>query len=154
MFMNELDAISGKQGKAFITHEGRVEELFYAKSLESDIEINKVDVPVLGRTNTPSVMSGWTGSGTLTIYYVTSFFRSLILRYIKEGVPFYFDIQVVNDDPATSVGRQVVILKNCSLDNVTAAKFDVTTDDKLDEEISFTFNDYDILENFRQPRLK
>ncbi|WP_129600470.1 phage tail tube protein [Anaerophilus nitritogenes] len=147
--MNEFDAISGKQAKAFATIDGRVEELFYAKSLESTIEINKVDVPVLGRTNTPSVMSGWTGSGSMTIYYMTTLFRSLILEYIKNGKPFYFDLQVVNEDPASKIGKQTVVLKSCSLDNVIAAKFDNTSDDKMDEEISFTFNDYDILDKFK-----
>ena len=151
---NVQDAISGKQGKAFATINGRVEDLFYAKSLESTIEVNKVDVPILGRTNTPSVMSGWTGSGTMTIYYVTSLFRKLMLDYIKNGKAFYFDLQVINEDPASSTGRQTVMLKDCSLDNVIAAKFDATTDDKLDEEISFTFNDYDILESFQSLRLK
>jgi hypothetical protein len=45
-FMREQDAISGKQAKAFATINGRVEELFYAKSIEATIEKNKVDVPV------------------------------------------------------------------------------------------------------------
>lgn len=52
-FMLESDAISGKQATATATINGRVEELFYAKSIEATIEKNKVDVPVLGRTNTP-----------------------------------------------------------------------------------------------------
>lgn len=145
---NEGDAISGKQARAFATIDGRVEELFYAKSLEATIEVNKVDVPVLGKTNTPSVMSSWSGSGTMTIYYVSSLFRRLMLDYIKNGRAFYFDLQVVNDDPASNAGRQTALLKDCSLDSIIAAKFDNTTDDKLDEEISFTFNDYDLLDTF------
>ncbi len=151
-YFNSNDAISGKQAKAFATINGDVEELFYAKSLESTIEINKVDVPVLGRTNTPSVPSGWTGSGTLTIYYVTSTFRQLVRDYVKKGTPFYFDLQVVNEDPASDIGKQTALLKDCSIDSIIAAKFDNTTDDKMDEEIPFTFNDYDLLDNFDGPQ--
>lgn len=150
-FLNPQEAISGKQAKAFATINGRVEELFYAKSLEATIEVNKVDVPILGKTNTPSVPSGWTGSGSMTIYYVTSLFRELMLDYIKNGRPFFFDLQVVNEDPGSGIGKQTVVLKECSLDNIIAAKFDNTTDDKMDEELSFTFNDYDILDRFRGP---
>lgn len=147
-YFNERDAISGKQAKAYVTINGRTEELFYGKSLESTIEVNKVDVPILGKTNTPSVPSGWTGSGTMTVYYVTSLFRSLMLDYIKNGKAFYFDIKVINEDPTSNTGRQTAMLKSCSLDSVIAAKFDATTDDKMEEELAFTFNDYDLLEIF------
>lgn len=37
-FLKAEDAISGKQGKAFVTINGRVEELFYAKTVEATIE--------------------------------------------------------------------------------------------------------------------
>lgn len=150
-FMREQDAISGKMAKAFITINGRVEELFYAKSIEATIEKNKVDVPVLGRTNTPQVSSGWSGSGTLTIYYVTSLFRQLMRDYVKTGRDFWFDLMIVNEDPQSSAGRQRVVLKGCNLDSVSAAQFDATSDDRLEEELPFTFNDYDILESFTTP---
>ena len=45
-FFNKQDAVSGKQGKAFVIIEGRNEELFYAKTIEATIEKNKVDVLV------------------------------------------------------------------------------------------------------------
>lgn len=147
-FFREDDAISGKQAKAYATINGRVEELFYAKSLEATIEKNKVDVPVLGKTNTPQRSTGWSGSGTLTIYYVTSLFRQLMQEYIKTGKDFWFDLMVVNEDPQSSACRQRVVLKGCNLDSVSAAQFDATSDDMLEEELSFTFNDYDILESF------
>lgn len=149
MIFREGDAISGKQAQAFITINGRQEELFYAKSLEATIEKNKVDVPVLGRTNTPKRAAGWSGSGTLTIYYVTSLFRSLMLEYIRTGRDFYFDLYVVNDDPQSSAGRQAVTLKNCNLDSVVIAKFDASSDDMLEEELPFTFSDVILHEEFK-----
>ena len=62
MIFREGDAISGKQAYAYIKINGRQEELFYAKSLEATIEKNKVDVPVLGRTNTPQRAAGWSAA--------------------------------------------------------------------------------------------
>jgi preprotein translocase subunit SecD len=147
-FFRENDAISGKHAKAYATINGRVEELFYAKSIEATIEKNKVDVPVLGRTNTSQVSSGWSGSGTLTVYYVTSLFRQLMQEYVKTGRDFWFDLMIVNEDPQSSAGRQRVVLKGCNLDSVSAAQFDATSEDRLEEEMPFTFSDYDILESF------
>lgn len=145
---NVQDAVSGKMGKAFAKIDGRLEELFYTKSLEATIEKNKVDVPVLGKTNTPKRSAGWSGSGTLTMYMVTSVFRQLMRDYIKNGKDFWFDLQVVNDQPGSAAGRQTVVLKNCNLDSVLAARLDSTSDDMLEEELPFTFEDYDVLEQF------
>ena len=149
-FMNEQDAISGKQASAYITINGRVEELFYAKKLEATIEKNKADVPTLGKTNIGKKAAGWTGSGTLTIYYITSLFRELTLEYIKSGKDFYFDLMVTNEDPSSNAGKQVVVLKNCNLDSIAAASFDATSDDMLEEELSFTFDDYNISNSFNE----
>lgn len=123
-FLDPKDTINAKTAKAFATIDGRVEELFYAKSLESTIEKNKTDVPVLGKTNVGKKSAGWSGSGTLTIYYMTSLFRDLMLTYIKTGRDFYFDLQVINDDPASTVGSETKVLRRCNLDSVVAAKFD------------------------------
>lgn len=148
MFFREGDAISGKQAKAFATINGRVEELFYAKSLEATIEKNKVDVPVLGRTNTPQRSSGWSGTGTMTVYYVTSLFRQLMIDYVKTGRDFWFDLQIMNEDPVSSTGKQTTLLKGCNLDSVVIAQFDSTSDDMLEEEMPFTFSDADLLDQF------
>jgi hypothetical protein len=148
MLMREYDAISGKQARAYATINGRREELFYAKSIEATIEKNKVDVPILGRTNTASRSAGWKGTGTLTIYYVTSVFRQLMRDFVKTGKDFWFDLQVINEDPTSGTGKQTAMLIGCNLDSVIAAKFDATSDDMLDEEMPFTFSDYDLLDQF------
>lgn len=148
MYFRETDAISGKQATATATINGRVEELFYAKSLEATIEKNKVDVPVLGKTNTPQRSAGWNGNGTLTVYYVTSVFRQLMRNYIQTGQDFWFDLMIVNEQPGSSTGKQTTFLKGCNLDSVIAARFDATSDDMLEEDLPFTFNDYDISDQF------
>ncbi len=144
----ETDAISGKQAKAFISIDGVSEELFYAKALEATIEKNKVDVPVLGKINTAQRAAGWTGSGTLTVYYVTSKFRELMSEYMKTGKDFWFDLIISNEQPGSTAGMQRVCLKNCNLDSVIAARFDVASDDMLEEEMPFTFTDYEVMDSF------
>lgn len=150
-YFKETDAISGKQAKAYITINGLREELFYAKTLEATIEKNKVDVPVLGKTNTPKRSAGWSGSGTLTVYYVTSKFRQLMRDYVKTGKDFWFDLMVTNEQPDSTVGNQTTVLKGCNLDSISAAQFDAGSDDMMEEEMPFTFNDYEIQTLFTPP---
>lgn len=147
-FFDVQQAVSGKQAKAFAIINGNIEELFYARSLEATMEKNKVDVPRLGKTNNAQKPSGWNGTGTLTIYYMTSLFRRLAIDYVKTGRDIYFDLQVINEDSNTNIGKQTVTLKECNLDSVVLARFDVTSDDPLEEEMPFTFHDCDMLEEF------
>ncbi|MCA1293124.1 phage portal protein [Clostridium perfringens] len=147
-FFNVRDAVSGKQAKAFVKIGDRTEELFYAKTLESTIEKTKVDVPTLGRTGTPQRSAGWKGTGTLTIYYVSSLFRKLMEDYVKNGTDFWFDLMITNEQPGSGAGKQTVFLRGCNLDSIIAAKFDASSEDMLEEEIPFTFEDYDVTESF------
>jgi len=147
-YFKEVDAISGKQAKAYIIINNRREELFYAKSLEATIEKNKVDVPILGRTNTPQRSAGWSGTGTLTVYYVTSIFRQLMQKYVSTGNDFWFDLMIVNEQPGSGTGKQTIFLRNCNLDSVIAARFDSTSDDMLEEEMPFTFTNYEVIDPF------
>lgn len=148
-FMKSEDVITGKQARAFATINGQVEELFYAKSIEAKIEKTKTDVPILGRMNVAKKSTGWSGSGTLTVYYVTSLFRTLMLKYIKTGKDFYFDLQITNEDTTSNIGKQTTVLKNCNLDSVIIASFDASSDDAIEEELPFTFEDADILDKFK-----
>ncbi|MBW7456778.1 phage tail tube protein [Paenibacillus sepulcri] len=150
-FLNAGDTINGKTARAYITVNGVVEELFYAKTLEATVEKTKSDVPILGKRQVAHKASGWTGSGTLTIYYMTSFFRSLMMKYITEGMDTYFDLHVTNEDPASSVGSQTVVLKQCNMDSVIMAKFDISSDDALEEEVAFTFDDVEVSTPFSKP---
>ena len=83
----------------------------------------------------------------MPIYYVTSLFRELMLRYIRTGKDTYFDLVVVNDDESSSFGRQTVVLKNCNLNSVVLAKLDVNAEN-LDETVEFTFDGAELLDRF------
>lgn len=151
-FFNFEDTISGQEARAYITIDGRNEELFYAKKLEAKIEKEKAEGKTLGKRGTQSKAKGWKGTGTLTIYYATSLFTELMLKYVKTGVDTYFDMTVINEDPTSSIGKQTVVLKHCNFDEVTVAAFD-TDSDSLEEDMAFTFSDIDILDKFKTPKL-
>ena len=151
-FLKAGDTVSGKEGRAYATINGQVEEMFYIKTLEAKVEKKKTEVNVLGKRATQHKASGWSGSGSMTIYYVTSLFRQLMLNYIKSGKDTYFDVTIVNEDPTSSLGKQTVVLKNVNLDSVIAAKLD-TESEILDEDSDFTFDDMDVLDKFGKPIL-
>ncbi|OMF17247.1 phage portal protein [Paenibacillus amylolyticus] len=149
-FFKAEDAISGKLGTAFATIDGRVEELFYAKAIEATAEKNKVEVPILGKTANSQRSVGWSGTGTLTIYYVSPIFRRMMLDYVKTGKDTYFDMQITNEDPTSAAGAQTATLIGCNIDSVIVTKLDTSSDDMLEEEIPFTYNDFDYVDEFNQ----
>lgn len=101
----------------------------------------------MGKTGKGNKATGWKGTGKAKFHYNTSIFRELLYRYKNTGEDIYFDIQVTNEDPTSSVGRQTVILKDCNLDGGLLTKFDADAD-YLDEDINFTFEDFEIPEKF------
>ena len=156
-YLKAGDTISGQEAVATMVVRNpdgttSVENMFWAKNLDASAEIQKTQVRTLGKRGDQNKPTGWAGSGSMTIYYVTSLFRKMALQYIKTGKIAYFDITVTNEDPGSTVGPQTTVLKNCSLDSVTLAKFDVESD-VLDETVDFTFDDVDMLDEFQQPVL-
>ena len=145
--MNAKDAISASLAECFITIDGTRYNFMQAINLEANFDKTKAKVPILGKTGKGNKTTGWEGSGSATFHYNTSVFRELMLRYKNTGEDVYFDIQVTNEDPTSSVGRQTVILKDCNVDGGILTKFDADAD-YLDEDIDFTFEDFEMPEKF------
>jgi hypothetical protein len=144
------DIPAGSEAVAYIEVDGKIEEFFYAKSIEATAELNKSEVKVMGKRGVQNKATGWTGSGSMTIYYVTTIFRNMLLKYAKEGILPAFKLVVTNEDKGTTIGKQTVCLYDCVIDSVNLAKFDVESD-ALDEDMDFTFSDFDILDSFGNP---
>lgn len=148
--LNAPDTISGKEGRAYAKIDGNNEELFFAKTVESTVEKAKAQVKAIGKRMTGHKTTGGEGTGSMTIYYMTPLFRDMIKRWKETGVDIYFDMVVENDDPESSAGKQSVLLIGCNLDSTVLAKLDGDSDDPLDEDVDFTFEDFDILTPFTQ----
>lgn len=149
-FFELKDTISGQEGRAYATIDGNIEEMFYAKNIEATAEKTKAEGKTLGKRGTQNKATGWNGTGSMTIYYVTSIFRQMMLKYIKTGQDTYFDMTVINEDPGSTIGKQTTVLRNVNLDSVVMAKIDLDSD-MLDEDIDFTYDDVDILDEFGRP---
>ena len=147
--MNAWDALSAGLAECYVTIDGRRYRFMQAINLEASIEKKKMQVPVLGRMGRGNKGVGWSGSGKATFHYNSSLFRELLYRFKESGEDMYFDIQITNEDPVSSVGRQTVILKDCNLDGGVLAKFSAE-DEYLEEELGFTFEDFEIPEKFTE----
>ncbi len=146
--LNAPDTISGKEGRAYAKINGNNEELFFAKSIEANVDKNKSEVKSIGKRMTGHKVTGLNGTGSMTLYYLTPLFRSMLANYKNTGVDLYFDMVIENDDSASSAGKQSMLLIGCNLDSTVLAKLDGDSDDPLDEDADFTFEDFDILTPF------
>lgn len=145
--MNAKDAISASLAECFISIGDERYNFMQAINLEASIEKTKSEVPILGRTGKGNKATGWKGTGSATFHYNTSIFRELLANYKKTGQDVYFDIQVTNEDPGSGAGRQTVILKDCNMNGGVLTKFDADAE-YLDEDMDFTFEDFEIKESF------
>ena len=152
-FLKAADVISGQEGTITFNVEGSIEVGAYVKTFEATLEKQKEEIRTLGHRGTQHKTTGWTGSGTMEMYYVTSLFREMAQRYAKEGRDLYFNITVENNDPTSSIGRQTVVFYDCNVDNTILAKLDVENT-ALTEDTAFTFDDFQLLNSFSAPGLQ
>lgn len=151
-FLKAGDVISGREGTAYMTIDGRNVPMFFLKTIEATVELVKTEVPVLGKRMNQQKVTGANGTGSMTIHKVTSEFMMIGINYLKTGIIPNVTVKVTNDDPNSTIGRQTVLLKDVILDSVVIAKLDVEAE-TLDEDVDFTFSDADPLEQFKEPTL-
>jgi hypothetical protein len=94
--------------------------------------------------------TGVTLTGTMTVYSGSPLFIKMLNDYLKTGKLPYFTLQITNDDPGTTVGRQTVALYNCKLSKVPIAMLDADAD-FLEEEVSFSYTGLEVLNYFNNP---
>lgn len=141
------DAVNGREGVATAEINGQIVELMELANITVTVEKNKTEFKAMGTRNTQNKATGWTGTGSANVRYVSSRFAKMIEDYVKTGKDTYFTIVVTNEDPSSRTGKQVIQVLGCNLDSIDIAKLDIDTD-VLDQDINFTFNDFNILQEF------
>ncbi len=146
-FLLAQDAINGKEGCAVVQYDGKNNVLFGLKKMQTDAEFQESDFKVVGTRLVQTKTSGVKMSGSATIYYGSPLFLEMLVNYLKTGRVPVFAIQITNDDPATTVGQQTVVLYGVKLSKVPIAILDADSDE-LEEEVSFTFTNIEVLNWF------
>ena len=147
--MRGRDAVFAALAQCYVTIENRRYNFMQMIDFEASVEKTKVEIPILGQTGKGNKAAGWKGKFKGTAHYNSSIFRQLLQRYKNSGEDIYFEIQIVNEDPTSSVGRQSVILTGCNLDGGILAKFDADGE-YLDEDLEGTFEDWNMPEVFAE----
>lgn len=145
--MKAQDTLSAKMAECFITINGNRYNFMQIIDFEAKVEKTKSKVPILGKVMEGNKTVGLSGTFSGTAHYNQSIFRQVLLDYKNSGIDTYFEIQVTNDDPQSSAGRQTVVLMDCNTDGGILTKFDADGE-YLDEEIEGTFEDFKIPEKF------
>ncbi|WP_368653767.1 phage tail tube protein [Ornithinibacillus sp. 4-3] len=144
MALRSRDVISGKEGRLFLDGE----EMAHIKTFEATVEKNKEEVPIMGRRMMGHKTNGGSGSGTMTFHKVTSQFVKIMHGYVKTGIDPYFTVQSVLDDKTSGRGTERVSLFDVNFDSAKIAGLDVESA-ALEEEVPFTFEDFDIPEELK-----
>ena len=147
--MDANDAVFGGLAECFITIDGRRYNFMGLTDFESKWEVNVADVPILGKVGMGHKAAGGKGTWSGTAHYNQSHFRVMADTYQKTGAMPYFEIQVSNEDPTSRVGRQTIIHRGCLCDSFTLAKFQAG-EEILDEDLSGTFESWDMPETFNE----
>lgn len=147
--MNANDAVYGGLAECFITIGTRRYNFMSMTDFESKWDVTVKDVPILGKVGMGHKAAGGKGTWSGTAHYNQSVFRKMADTYQKTGALPYFEIQVSNEDPTSTVGRQTIIHRGCLCDSFILAKFK-SGEDLLDEELSGTFESWDMPEEFNE----
>ena len=148
VYMKASDVLFASEARCYATINDKRYNFVNMKNLEANFKKKKVEVAILGRTGKGHKSAGWTGTFKATMYYNSSVMRKMAEEYKNSGEDIYFDIQIVNEDKGTKVGKQEVLLKECNLDSLIIAKFDADGE-LLEEDIEGTFDDFEIKEGFK-----
>ena len=143
------DAVNGREGVATAEIDGEVIELMELANINVKIEKTKAEFKAMGTRNTQNKTTGWKGTGSANVRYLSTRWAKLMLKYVKQGIDTYFTIVVTNEDPGSATGKQVIQVLGCNLDSLDIAKLDIDSD-ILDQDIDFTFNDFNVLEEFNK----
>ncbi len=149
-FLLANDGMNGKAGSAFMVRGGRNIELFGLKKFETNAEFETTDFPVVGALVNQTKVKGIKYSGMLTIYYGTPEFLSILTEFKRTRRFPEIKLQVINDGTGTTVGNQVIAIYGVVLSKIPIAMLDDSVD-YLQEEIPFTFTDFEPLEQFKAP---
>lgn len=146
-FILAQDAISGKEGALWATVDGQVKECAEVRNITVTMDKNKAEFRALGERGTQHKATGYSGTGSLTVYAVTSFWNKMLIDYANTGRDVYFTLVLKNEDPNSAIGAQRIQVNNVNLDGGDLAKLDVDAD-FLDQSFNFTWTGVKLLKEF------
>lgn len=147
-FLLERDTVNGKLGTAFVTINGQNQELFRAKKVQVDADVQSTDMKAMGTTRIQQKSTGVKQTGSMTIYYGSDLFTDMVMQYMENGTVTYFDLQVTNNDPTAQVGVQTIVYYGCKLTGTIPLSILDTDSDMLEQAVTFSYTNARKLSSF------
>lgn len=153
-WMKAQDAISGKEGILVATWNNKdgvpeKRKIAECKSIVAKVTKNKSEFKALGQPATQYKANGWTGTGTLVVYYASTEYAWMVQNYANDHNDMYFELQIVNEDATSTLGRQDITLSKVNFDEAEIAKLDVDAE-FLEQTMNFTFSGFTINNSFNE----
>lgn len=145
------DTVNGAEGKIFVTLNGKNIEVACMKNIRTAAEIQSNDMRVIGTRTIQNKPNGAKQTGTGNIYYGTNLFTDMVLQYINTGVMPEFDIQITNDDPATTIGTQAMAYYGCTLTGEIPLSILNDEEAMLNYDFNFAYTRVSRLQAFNDP---
>lgn len=145
------DTVNGAEGSVVITQDGKNQVIAGMKKILTTAGLQSQEMRVVGTRIIQGKPNGVKQTGKGTIYYGSNVFTDMVLEYINTGKAPYFDIQITNNDPTTSIGQQVVAYYGCTLTGEIPISILDDEEAMLNYEFEFTYTNAKRLEAFKEP---
>ncbi len=145
------DAPVAKYAEVFVTLDGKRYAMLMCKNFEGKASISSQDVPRMGSIIMGKKPTTVELSFSMTIYKCTEIFDDVLDAFINTGVMPTMDIQISNEDPATSMGRTAKVYNDCVLDGDVLLSLAGSEDDFIEQEISGFAGGYTRPEKYKNP---
>lgn len=151
MYLLADDTVNGAEGKIFITLNGKNIEVASMRNITTNAEIQGNDMRVIGTRVIQNKANGAKQTGKGNIYYGSNMFTDMVLEYINTGRMPSFDIQITNNDPATSIGSQAMAYYGCKLTGTIPLSILDSEEAMLNYDFNFTYTRVARMTAFNDP---
>lgn len=138
------DAVSGYAADMYITYNNKRYHAIHFISLKATYKPSIQSLPRLGCPTKGHRATSGEGSFSGTAYFVDPIGAKIMSDYHKTGVLADLTIQITQEDKASRSGKQTAVLNHCLLDETTLINFDADSDDYMKQDVSGTFDDFDM----------
>lgn len=146
------DSVDKGEGRGYIIINGIMEELAGTTKISTKRTVKTRTRKPLGEKITQTKVTGIENDGTLTVdHYETARFNKMLDEYEATSKMPEFDLQIINEDKGTEVGRRIVRYYGCLLKgDVSLNELEDSSDDAITSDIAFTFRSQKILEDYNR----
>ena len=142
------DVYNSNLGEAWLTIDGRKRRIFELREISAELENIKEDVMIINDVMRKHKVVACNGSGSFNIYTGVPDYAQILRNFIDNHINIYFEITFEINDPESSNGRRCITLRDVCVDKTVLGRLSVQNG-ILEEDMSMTFDEYVITEDFK-----